>query len=213
MNKLVGLLSGIVFGMVAVIVLKDIRIHQTERALIEESTYIKPVCAQETITRTLILTNTRIITEPIEIPFPVTNTITVTHKVTVETWIKLSGDWVVTHYGTDDGTLGQRTGSAWNGYQCPDWHSWLDTTDYMPGVVDKTHFGIAMPGKEFYCLPVKVCIKGQCIVGTAVDVPRDDVIYGKSHIDVWPVFATSYNIVEAGIVTDGVEIYIGDGMK
>lgn len=118
-------------------------------------------------------------------------------------WVQLSGEWVATYYGTEtDGLLGERTGADWNGYEC----------DGIPGEVTRLHYGIAMPGAEFYCLQVKVCINDECVETVAVDVMADDRLHidGRyyNHIDLWPRPAMELGIIDAGIVTDDVKVYV-----
>lgn len=121
------------------------------------------------------------------------------------TWIKLGDTWTLTWYGSmEDGFLGKKHGAAWNGLTCKDWAAL--STD-MPDVVTESHFGAAMPGVEFYCMPIKVCVADKCVVTTAVDVPHNDVVGGKPHVDVWRVVAEQLGIEEVGIAD--ATVYVG----
>jgi hypothetical protein len=121
-------------------------------------------------------------------------------------WVKLGGDWTLTWYGSEaDGFLGLRHGAAWNGLACKDW---TRLPAVMPVTVTASHFGVAMPGIEYYCMPIRVCVAARCIVATAVDTPHDVVIGGKPHVDAWQAVARELGVQEAGIVT--ATVYVGE---
>lgn len=125
-------------------------------------------------------------------------------------WVELTGPWMLTHYGTeDDGYLGQRTGASWNGVDAPDW---TQPGEWMPEEITLDSNCAAMPGPEFYGLPILVCVRGVCAVATAVDVPAvervrlvDDYYM---HADLCNQPAAQLNLVGSGIIT-GARVYVG----
>lgn len=125
-------------------------------------------------------------------------------------WVELTGPWALTHYGTvEDGYLGQRTGASWNGVDAPDWSN---LNEMMPEEITLDHSCIAMPGPEFYGLPVLICVKGVCTAATAVDVPAVERLWlGDGyymHADLCNKPALELDIVGTGIIT-GARVYIG----
>ena len=81
----------------------------------------------------------------------------------------------------------------------------------MPDVVTNSDLGIAMPGPEFYCLPVVICYKNKCIKAIATDVPRDNRLRGPdnkfyNHIDLYPMLAKKLGI--KGIQWGKIRVYI-----
>lgn len=95
---------------------------------------------------------------------------------------------VLTHYGQGDGFLGQHHGAYWHGDSCG-----------LPGVVDLAHYGVAAPRWIPYCTKFLVCHEQACIVATAVDRQKHDIIDSKPHFDLWPAAAQALGIVELGI--------------
>lgn len=129
-------------------------------------------------------------------------------------WVKLNGPWVITFYGQGDETIGQHHAAYWNGLRCQDA---ANPGRPFPDRVTSRHFGIALPGPEFYCLPVKVCYRGRCEVGTAVDVMRDYRLKKPgedgyfNHADLWIAYWKALGLTPGrGIVWDeGIEVYVG----
>ena len=102
---------------------------------------------------------------------------------------------VLTHYGTDDGLLGQHHGAYWHGDSCG-----------LPPVVDVVSYGVAAPRGIPYCTRVLICHDGACVVATVVDRQRDDVVRGKPHFDLWPAAARALGMMEKGIAEGKVWI-------
>lgn len=97
----------------------------------------------------------------------------------------------LSYYGTEeDGFLGQHHSAYWQG------HSYFD----MPDVVDDENLGTAAP----YWVPLgshlMVCYDGKCVVVVVVDRQRDDVLFGKPHLDLWSAAAETLGMVDVGIV-------------
>ena len=117
--------------------------------------------------------------------------------------VQLSGQWVATVYA--DNLVGNYHGAYWNGFNC---------TDYLgrplPDMITDDVIGLAMPGAEFYCLPVVVCNREHCVTGVALDVPRahrterDGIIY--NHLDLMPAMAEALGI--KGIQYGDLEVYV-----
>lgn len=122
-------------------------------------------------------------------------------------WELLPGGWILTWYGSpEDGMLGRRHGAAWHGLTC----YYPGSVYPMPDVVTSNDMGGAMPGTQYYCKPVLVCIAGRpCVLFVAVDVPGRYVVYGKQHIDVWPAVARQLGLLEMGVYYGDVSVYVG----
>ena len=114
----------------------------------------------------------------------------------------------MTYYGTEeDGLLGEKHGAAWNGLRC-----WMPgAAAPMPDVVTSVDMGGAMPGVEYYCKPILVCVGSKCEVFVAVDVPAKYKVYGKRHMDVWPAVAQKLGIADVGVCQENVRVYVGGG--
>lgn len=96
---------------------------------------------------------------------------------------------ILSHYGTDDGFLGQHHSAYWQGRDCG-----------LPAVVDDVHFGTAAPYHVPLCSRLVVCYGDKCLLATVVDRQRDDVLFGLSHLDLWPAAARKLDMTAAGIV-------------
>lgn len=97
----------------------------------------------------------------------------------------------LSYYGTgSDGFFDQYHSAYWQGYKCYN----------MPDKVDDVHFGTAAPYWVPLCSHVVVCYNGKCLLATVVDRQRDDILFGKSHFDLWPAAARELGMVDAGIV-------------
>lgn len=102
-------------------------------------------------------------------------------------------EYVLSWYGSEgDGYLESRHGAAWNGKNCG-----------LPDLVDGVHYGAAGPRWMPYCKALLVC-QGRCIVVVIVDRQRDDWLFGRPHLDLWPAAAEALDMVEVGIVVGRV---------
>jgi len=95
----------------------------------------------------------------------------------------------LSYYGTDDGYAGQHHSAHWNGLDCG-----------LPAVVDDAHFGTAAPYWVPLCARLVVCCGDKCLLTTVIDRQRDDWLFGKPHLDLWPAAARHLGMMAAGIV-------------
>lgn len=210
---LIGVALGVIFILLTQLFLVQVQVEQVNHRLNQE---IQATCKVPIVTTTTAITipTTKVITVPVQFTVIQTNTVEVSKPA--PTWIALSGEWALTYYGENDEAEGARTGASWNGYSCPDWQNYYryGLVAPIPSNVDDIHYGVAMPGAEFYCLPIKVCNGDKCAIGVAVDVPADYVIDGYMHADMWPAMAEELGVTEPiGIVKGGVRVYVGNGVK
>ena len=129
-------------------------------------------------------------------------------------WVRLNGPWVMTRY--HEKFIGSHHRAYWNGRQCRDA---TRPNQKMPSTVTPFHLGVALPGPEFYCVPVRICYRDRCVIATAVDVARDYRLKHKgqyySHIDLWPATARTLGVhgivysndirVNVGVLKDGID--------
>lgn len=119
-------------------------------------------------------------------------------------WARLNGPWMSTYYHQD--FIGRHHGAYWNGLKCRG----LDG-EAFPDVVTDQDLGVAMPGPEFYCLPVKICHGDRCVIAIASDVMRDYRIRRGSlyysHLDLWPATARELGLEYTQY--GNLEVFIG----
>lgn len=113
--------------------------------------------------------------------------------------VQLSGEWVATIYSQD--LIGKKHGAYWNGFKCPNISNEINNED----------LALAMPGAEFYCLPILVCHKNKCVRAIATDVPKVHRIEDSkgqvyNHIDLYPKLAEELNI--KGIQWGDIKVFV-----